>query len=78
MTFASLIASRFAAGVAPTFGSERIAAVQRHILDRAALYGVARAEAPFGVGVALSIAVIARIRINQAADGAVSRRPAWV
>ena len=50
---------------------ERITAVQGQILDRAALHAVARTETASRINVAGPVPVIAGIRINQTADGAV-------
>ncbi len=50
--------------------SQRIAAVQGQILNRAALHGIGRPIAALRIGVALAVAVVARIGVNQAAHGA--------
>ena len=49
---------------------QRIARIDHHLLDRAALDPVGGAQRPLGVGIALAIAVISRIGIDQGPDGA--------
>ncbi len=53
---------------------QRIARIGRHVLHRAALHRVFGAPAAARIGIILGIAVIARIRIDQAADRAMFLR----
>ena len=53
---------------------ERIARIDRHIHDAAALHAVRIAAWPRGEHVALNVAVVARVGIDEAADGAVLGR----
>ncbi len=51
-------------------GGERVAGINGHVHHAAALYAVRRTIRAVGIGVALVVAVVARVGINQAADGA--------
>ena len=55
-------------------GRQRIAGIDRHVGDRAALYAVGVARAAFGIDVAFAIAVIGRIGIDDRADRAMFLR----
>ncbi len=69
---ASLIARRFASGGRADAGGERIAgAVRGEIHHAAALHAVGRAHGAFGEYVIVGVAVVSRIGVNEAADGAV-------
>ena len=48
--------------------------MDRHVHDAAALHALRRAPRAFGIDVALEEPVVARIRVDDAADGAVLRR----
>ena len=63
-----------AAGLGAPAGRERIAGVDRHVHHAAALHAVLRAVRSDREHVALVEAVVLRIRIDQAADGAVLPR----
>ncbi len=55
-------------------GRERIAGIERHIHHAAALYAVAWAPGAVGENVALSVAVVCRIGVDEAADRAMLGR----
>ena len=55
-------------------GGERIAGIDHHLLDRAALHALGRTLAALRPDVVRAVAVIRRVRIDQAADGAVLLR----
>ncbi len=56
---------------------ERIAGIDRHVQHAAALHAVFIAHGTFGKDVVLEVAVVARIRIDDAADGTVLRGDFW-
>ena len=74
MVFTSFRVQTFGAFGGSDSGSERIAGIKRHIHHAAALHPVARTPRARGKSVALNIAIISRIRIDQAAHGAMLRR----
>ena len=55
-------------------GGQWIAGILLHVGDRAALHAFRRAPAAFGISVALGVAVIVRVGIDQAADRAMLLR----
>ena len=55
-------------------GSKRVAGVNRHVHDAAALRAVFWTERAFGEDLALEVAVLMRVGIDQASDGAVLGR----
>src|SRR5271163_3173858 len=59
-------------------GRQRIAGVQRHVCDAAALHAIFWTIGPLRENIALRVSVFARIRKNQAADGAVLCGDFWL
>ena len=55
-------------------GSERIAGILRHVHDRAALRAAVIAEGSLRVDVALEVAIVVRVGVDEATDGAVFGR----
>ena len=53
---------------------QRVAGIERHVRDRAALETVGRTRRPFGIGIFRGIAIVARVGIDDAADRAVLLR----
>src|SRR6185436_4628948 len=52
-------------------GSQWIAGMERHVRHRAALRAAVGPVSPLGIGIALAVAVLARVGVDDAADGAV-------
>ncbi len=75
MRLGALDGERFASGVAPTPGRERIARVRgREVHHAAPLHAVLRPHRALREHVAPEVAVVARVRVDEAPDGAVLGR----
>ena len=68
MVLASSRVRRLASAVAAHAGCQRVAGVEGHVLHRPALDALVRTPAALRIGVALRVAVVGRIGIDDAAD----------